>query len=777
MGRSDRQLGDKLGPRLAQLLVGHELAARKSLGPLEAKWQQAAMQAIVDQRGEETARLWRPITQATLAAKSGKLHPAIQQHLERTSSGRHQWESISGHAAYVATSSLSSVLSNVLAPVAYEINSLDRSTYMDAATAADAVAAGLISGGNGDRIAAAYGIVHGDWQVMATLAETVPDQATLLALRNRGELDEERLRYWLHRAGLTDELQPLIATLQRVLLTPADAALGWLRGDIPEATAKEIAVKNGLDPADFQYLYLNTGEPLGEQQLAEALRRGYIDKQRFAHGIRQSRIRDEWLDVALDLRYEPVPTADAIDAALRGWITDERARKIADQNGVLPDQVQILIDNAGNPPSNEQLLELRRRGFISDELLRKGIRQGRTRDEWIPQIEELAYEPLGLADSVDAWLRGHMDLEQVRKHMTDNGLLPADQQYALDNAGNPLALEQLLEAFRRGFIDRDRFVVGFRESRYRDEWVGTALELRHSPMSTADAVEASVQNWITKEQARKTAEENGLLPADFDPLWLTAGEPLSRTELNELYNRGLVGLPEFRQALRESRLKDRYIDQAIQLHVRQPQVFEIIRAITDGLITAKRGQELLEQQGYTAEVSAMLIGIGETTSTGGHKQLLAAQIQTLYSDRIISKECAWELLDQLHYTDASKTVLIELADFNRQHKILASGVAAIRSHYLTYRITDLEAQADLIALKLPPATVELYLQVWALDRLAHPKQLTEAQIVKAAKMNLLKPQDNLTADQWAAANQLEGCTRLVQLGYSPDDAQLLLAGA
>lgn len=777
MGRSDRQLGDKLGPRLAQLLAGHTLATRRALGPMEARWQQAAMQAIVDQRGEETARLWRPITQATLAAKSGQIHPAIQEHLERTASGRHQWESISGHAAYVATSSLSSVLSNVLAPVAYEINSLDRSTYMDVQSAAGAVAAGLISGGNGDRIAAANGIVHGDWQVLAALAETIPGQSTLLELHNRGELDEERLRYWLHRAGLTDELQPLIATLARQLLTPADAALGWLRGDIPEAVAKQIAAKNGLDATDFGYLYANTGEPLGEQQLAEALRRGYIDRQRFAHGIRQSRIRDEWLDVALDLRYEPVPTADAIDAALRGWITEERARKIADQNGVLPEQVQILIDNAGNPPSNEQLLELHRRGFITTELLRKGIREGRTRDEWIPQIEELAFEPLGIADSVDAWLRGHMTREQVLKHLTDNGLLAADHEFALSNAGNPLGLEQLLEAYRRRFIDRDRFITGFRESRYRDEWADTALELRHSPMSTADAVEASVQNWITKDRAKSIAEENGLLPADFDPLWLTAGEPLSRTELNQLYNRGLVGLPEFRQALRESRLKDRYIDQAIQLHVRQPQVFEVIRGITDGLIGARRGQELLEEQGYTAEVSAMLIGIGEATSTGGHKQLLAAQIQTLYSDRIIDRDCAWELLHQLHYSDPSATVLIELADFNRQHKILASGVAAIRSHYLTYRITDLEAQADLIALKLPPATVELYLEVWKLDRLAHPKQLTEAQLVKAARMNLLKPQDNLTADQWTAANQLEGCNRLVQLGYSPDDAQLLLAGA
>jgi hypothetical protein len=775
--RPESDLGGKLGPRLGQLLLTYQLAARRALGPMEARWRQTATQEVIDRAGREAADLWRPIIARATDGREDRIHPLMLRHLQRVSSGRHQWESLLGHAQLATAGAIGSVISNVVFPVTGEINQLDRNTPVDAATGAQAVAAGLASEGAGDSNAGAWGLTSDAFQILLGLAVSVPDEGTLQQLVNRGLLSEDRAEYWLGRAAIPAELRSPIGQLRRLLLTPADAALGLLRGDIGRAEAEAIATANGMEPGDFGVLLLNTGEPPGPQQLAEALRRKFIDRATFDRGILQSRIRDEWIPTLVDLQYAPVPTADAIDAQLRGWIDKDTAVSIAEQNGVLPDQVQILLDNAGNPPSNEQLLELKRRGYIDEATLVRGIREGRTRDEWIPQIEQLAYEPLTTADALDGWLRGHIDEQGLDQLLEDNGLLQRDWQLAKDNAGNPIALMQLLEALRRKFIDQDTFETGFRESRYRDEWMATALKLAYSPMSTADALEAWLQGWISEDQARDLAQQNGLEPSDFDALAKTTGEPPARGELQQLYNRGVISLDRYEQGLKESRLRDDWIGEAEQLSVRLPEAFQVLRWITYGIVTYDQGVTQLRQLGYTEQVAKNLVTEAEVTSVGPNKELMAGEISTLYADRIVDYDCAWSLLKQLHYSDASAQVILQLADYKQKQTILRSGIGMIRTHYLAYRIDDVTATADLLALRLPQPTVALYLQVWGYDRLAHPKQLTEAQLVKAAKENLLVEQGTMDQDDWQAANQTAGCERLVQLGYSPDDAKLLLAGA
>lgn len=771
------ELGDKLGPKLAQLLLTYQLAARKALGPLESHWRRAATQQLIDRAGHEVADHYAPLLRPLIAGEHGPVHPLMRDHLARAAAGTHQWHSLSSLLGMGVQSALSGAISNAVAPVAYEINQLGPNLNADPQVWAAGVAAGYTTFGEGQGVAHKNGLGGGNFQLMVDLAAAIPDAGTLAELVNRGIISEAEAEQWMHRAAVPAGLRAQVLALRRQLLTPADAALAVLRGEIGEAEARVIAAHNGLDSEQFGILVANTGEPLGLEQLAEALRRGFIDRARFARGLRQSRVRNEWLDVAEALRFSPVPTADAIDAWQRGHVTEQHAITIAEQNGVLPDQVAILLANAGNPPAPEQLLFLLRRGKISRARAIEGIQQGRTRDTWIDAVLDLTYQPVSTADAIDAWQRGHITQDQATAIATQNGTEADQVGILLANAGNPLSLEQLLEAYRRKFIDRATLAKGIRQGRTRDDWIGVAEQLGHSPMSTADAVEASIQGHLTKDQARRKAEENGLEPQDFDPLWETAGEPLARTELQQLYNRGKITLETYKQGLRESRLKDKYVNDAIELHVREPEPREVITAITDGVITRDRGLALLRELGYSAEVARMLVAEGEVHATGPHRQLVTQQVSVLYADRLISEEQATAFLTQLHYTRQAAAMLLQLADFTREHKILNTGIGVIRSHYLAHRISATVARADLLALRIPSASVDLYMKTWGLDRLANPRQLTEAQIVKAAKNHLFVPKGELTTPEWDARNEEAGHERLVQLGYSAGDAALLLAGA
>lgn len=777
MGRSDRQLGDKLGPRLAQIWLQSTLAARAALAPHEARVAAAATQSLIDRAGREVADLYGPLAAEMLNIDG--LHPGVRHVVERAASGTHQWQAIAGFAlgSSGVTSVLSEIISNELAPVSYGIIGSNPHLIPDVQTVAGLAARGRIPVAEAIHSGRQLGY-HDGWMTwLIETAQTIPDITTLAALVNRGLISASEAGQWLERAGVPASLHAHLTDLRRQLVSPADAALAVVRNTITLGQGEAIARESGLAPADFRLIEAITGEPLGLQQLLEARRRGFIDTATLKRGILQSRVRNEWIPTAEKLAYAPIPTADAIDAWLRNRLAQAEARQIAEQNGILPAQVAILEANAGAPPGDVQVLELLRRKKISESRAVELLRFGRLRDEFIPDLLGLKYEPLPAADAVDAWLRGHATVAEATQLAERAGLDPADVPIAFANAGNPLPLTQLLEALRRGFIGEAEFIHGFKQSRYRDEWAATALKISFSPMSTADAIEASIQGWLTKDQARKITHENGLEPSMFDPLWNTAGMPLSRTEVEELYNRGQIGLATVKQALKESRLKDKYINDAVQLHVRFPQPREVVTALTDGVVTREAATDMLADQGFDKATVAMLIATGEVKSTGPHRQLMTAEISALYADRIISRDTASDMLTHLHYTAESAGLILRLADYTRQRRILDSGITLIRTHFLAHRIDETTAASDLQAMGLPPSTSDTYLRVWRLDRLAHPRQLSEAQIVKANKLALFVTDPTLTAEQRTQANYDAALARLVRLGYDGDDAGLLLAGA
>ena len=779
MARKDLsgQLGDKLGPRLVDLIVQAVIGTRRGLAPHEALVRKAASKALIDEAGREIADLYEPLLRDLLSRDS--VDPLLREHIAKAASGRHQWQAIAGLAigASGGGSAISQVMSNEIAPLVYGVIRDNPHLLPDPGTLAQLYARGIITEGNLVSAGGANGFDRGWSLALAEAAVAVPDIGTLNALVNRGLISESTAEEWMARAAVPWQLRTSLGQLRRVLLSPADAALAVLRGDLTAATGEEIAGQSGVHASDFAVILNNTGEPLGLEQLLEAYRRGYVTKARLERGIRQSRVRDEWIDVAEALRYSPVPTADAIDAYQRGRISKNLAYSIAEQNGVEPGQIDILAENAGNPPAPEQLLELWRRGKISEAQVNRGLLEGRTKDEWIPVIRALVTEPMSTADAVDAWLRGHITEAEAKVVMAENGVEARDIPALLANAGNPPAPGELAEALRRGIINEADYKRGIAQGRTRDDWTATLLKLAYSRMTTADAITASVQSYLTKEQAAKIAAQNGLAAEDFGPLWETAGEPLARGELLSLYNRGVIHQATVVQGLKESRLKDKYVTDAVALHTRLPQPREVVTALGDGAIDANQATTLLAEDGYSPGTIKMLIATGLLKSTGPWRELASGEITTLYADRAISRKRAFEMLTNLHYSPGTIKLMLDLADYKRDQKIRDSAITAIRSHFLAYRTDDHEAKADLLVLQIPSDTCDLYLQVWKLERLAHPKQLTEAQLVAAAKKNLFVEQGTMTTADWQAKNQTEGCNRLVKLGYSPADARLLLAGA
>jgi hypothetical protein len=179
-------------------------------------------------------------------------------------------------------------------------------------------------------------------------------------------------------------------------ISPAEAALGVIKGTIDPGTGASIAGKSGIDGDDFARMVANTGEPISIQEALFLWRRGLIDGARLDHAIRQSRVRDEWIDAVRALGYQPIGAAEAVAAVVQHQIAYEVGQQIAKENGLEPAMFSILVDTHGRPPGPGELVEMVRRGHIpatgtgADAVsLDQGIAESDIKDKWTPVYHAL----------------------------------------------------------------------------------------------------------------------------------------------------------------------------------------------------------------------------------------------------------------------------------------------------------------------------------------------------------------------------------------------------
>lgn len=431
--------------------------------------------------------------------------------------------------------------------------------------------------------------------------------------------------------------------------------------------------------------------------------------------------------------------------------------------GYSSDLVDNLVEANKQYPDFSTALEMLRRGTIGQDAAELALTRQAVPFEYHNALLELKRVLLSPADLADMTVRGIKGRDEAAAIASLSGVDGADFDALVADTGEPLGLEQMLEAFRRGFIDQERLQHGIKQSRIRDEWIDVAEQLRYSPMSVADAVNAVVQNHLTMEQGNSIAEQNGLLPGSFQTLYDTAGEPLSRTELEQLYNRGLIDLATVEQGLRESRLKNKYVADATQLHVKIPPIFTVQRALTYGGIPHERAIELAVAEGYSHDDAEWLVTAGMAERLNTFKTKVIESVTTAYEDNLMSQDSVTSTITGLGFTPEQADFILRAAEVRRVARAVSSAVSAIKNKYLAHHITANQASGLIDAMGVPAPQRDFLLALWSAESVAYTRQLTEAQVVKAHKLKLIDDNDAIA--------------RLGSMGYNEVDADLLLKGA
>lgn len=389
---------------------------------------------------------------------------------------------------------------------------------------------------------------------------------------------------------------------------------------------------------------------------------------------------------------------------------------------------------------------------------------------WLDELQQQAYDHDPARRLTPAQLA-----EQVVKGVTDEGAAASEARFSGVNAsrfaamvkqtGNPPGPGELLDMLRRSIIDDAGFEHGIRQGYIKTEWIDQLRRFRWRVTDVGEAVAGVVQNHLSLQEAIFIAEQHGVTHPDLELMIANHGNPPGPMEVLDLWRRGVIDEATVDQALKESRLKNKYIDALKQRAVHLVPMRTITTLLTHGAITDDRALQMLRQLGFAADDAQAIITASHFTKATPAKELSMSAIKTLYVDHMISRTDAITDLQRIGYNADIAGQILDLAEHEISVRDRRATITKIRNAYLTRRIDRANASGDLDVLGVEAGQRDQLLKVWDLELGNAITLLTPAQIVAAGKRKLFTEQ--------------EVVGRLEAHGYSLPDAIIvaMLGGA
>lgn len=440
----------------------------------------------------------------------------------------------------------------------------------------------------------------------------------------------------------------------------------------------------------------------------------------------------------------------------RGKMTDD-----AMMGGLGAERFQQLIAANSTYLNLGEVLILVNRGELSEELAHRLLTHAGYGHDTIEWALKLRYQPLLASELAAMWNRSIVTTDEGVALAARVGVEREDFMRLIELGGEPPPPELLYTAFRRGIIDRARLQRGIVQGPIRNEWFDVLEAMTLHSMVPEQAAGAVTQGHMSQARGREIAHEYGLRPEDFDVLIETSGLPPGIEFASEAYNRGFITDDEFGAMFLESRIKNRYLPLLRTMRTRlMPQ--ETARSMfAKGVMTRERLATTLAGHGYNAEDIETFIAAASVEKTAVTRDLSLSLTRELYAEREIDADQAGEMLAALGYDETEAAFILFLTDTARLRTFRNAILTRIRSGVVAGLMSNEDATLQMDSIGVPPDRRDDLLLLWSIETSTVTRNLTPAQVVNAAKKELISPQAALA--------------RLVGQGYADEDARILLA--
>jgi hypothetical protein len=459
----------------------------------------------------------------------------------------------------------------------------------------------------------------------------------------------------------------------------------------------------------------------------------------------------------------PLPPETAAQVAIERPELEGEMQREAAMSGISAERFERLRAVMDEGPGLEALYELWRRGEIGDDLFAAGLRKRRLERRWWEPLRRLKRVLLSPEVLATARQQGFVDEQRQLRESEQQGISREDAEVLFQLAGNPPGPETALEMLNRGIIDEAKFRRIIAEGRTKTKYTDDILRLRQRLLTPEQVAEMVLRERIPFEQGLRVAKMWGLSEEDFRLLADVRGRPPGIQQALQLLNRGKISKERFREIVARSNVRTEFTDELLELRRRLPTIIQIRQLVSSGAVADDLAVRWMVEQGYDREVAEGVVQAAKSRKTEKQRDLTLSTITTLYEAREVSREQAREWISALGYDERETQALLDLHDARRELSMRERAVSAIRTQYVTQRITEVQARAALDGLGVAPSAQDDLFRIWDLERESRRTLLTRADVVRALRMGL--------RDEAWARRYLDA------LGYSREDIDLILAFA
>ena len=364
--------------------------------------------------------------------------------------------------------------------------------------AATAVVKGWLTIEQGFEQARYSGVGTDTFTEMVNLTGNPPGPQTLITMLNRNIINDDEFDKGIKEGLIRSEWGPMIKALRFGPPTAAETIVAEVEGHIDAGMAKSLLFDNGVDEAWHDLLFETAGEPPAPQQMLELLNRRVTDVATVEQAIRESRYKNKYIPLILEMRRHLMPERTVVSAISKGVLTHDQGVEHLLLLGFSADDAATLAAEASTT-------KIGRHKEIAESLVVAAYEEGQsTHPEAVAMLGKLGYtEPestfiLQLADHrrettfVNAGVRKiqtlfvshHIDNAKASNALDSLGVAPQMRSnllklWGLERDANVprLSVAQWQGLYKRGVIDDAGFVKAMEDYGYTARDAGYLLDL------------------------------------------------------------------------------------------------------------------------------------------------------------------------------------------------------------------------------------------------------------------------------------------------------------
>lgn len=329
------------------------------------------------------------------------------------------------------------------------------------------------------------------------------------------------------------------------------------------------------------------------------------------------------------------------------------------------------------------------------------------------------------------------------------------------NTGEPIGVAEGLLLFRRGKLTLDQLRHLVRQSRIRDEWFDSVVDLQYTPPGVGEVIAGALKGHLSDTDATQKVAEAGVDPVNFPWMRATAGRPPGIEQMLALRNRNQATTDDVTAAVRQSDINDHYLPFVLHLGEYHPPVRSIMAMLRSGAIDDTKATTLFQNQGVLAADIPGYLAEAHHGRTSSAKTLGQSTVIRMYLAGLLSHADATSRLVALGYQPADTDLLLQMADDAKKERYANAIITRMHTLYVSHKATDTDVHSALAADGIDTTLTSELLALWKIERSANVHAPTVPMIGHAYR------QGYITAT--------ETKTRLLAAGVQPDDLGIVVA--